>query len=204
MIFCRDRQSVDDRLDQTERTNCGNQRYSLPRPCGRNTSGNPQKARHRRRRRARPSRAVAQTATSRYVGISEPSDNGSSSQRADLADQIAGLFGTQAILRNVRCPRCVATCRAYFDSSNESSSKPIENVLTFSVACCVGECRDCRRIDAAREQNAKRHIGDEPHPHGVGKQISRSLRGERPLSTRSARYRRSAIVQARDSNNGAF
>ena len=67
-------------------------------------------------------------------------------------------------------PRAVARPRPRArpaSSSNDASSKPIENVRTGSELSSRRERGERARVDAAREQHADRHVGDEVRAHRV-------------------------------------
>ena len=60
-----------------------------------------------------------------------------------------------------------ATARAPASSSNDASSKPIENVRTAPDDSSAASAVERARVDAAREEHADRHVGDQVGAHRV-------------------------------------
>ena len=83
-----------------------------------------------------------------------------------------------------RCRSARRSPRACGSSSKRSLSKPIENVRTGCEEASRHRGDDRGRVDAAREEGAERHVGDQPAPGRVAEPVAD------PLADLLARARR--------------
>ena len=135
-------------------------RAGRPRTCS-----SRRRARRRPRPRARPSRPRPRAARRGTSAARDESANGSSNASAS-AGRSNAASGRRTSSRCI-VPYRSATRRASASSSNDRSSKPIENVRSGSLGLVGRERGEHARVDAAGEQHADRHVADEVRAHRV-------------------------------------
>ena len=83
--------------------------------------------------------------------------------------------------------------RASSTSENERSAKPIENVETRALLSLGGQRGQRGGVDAAREQHADGHVGDEVRAHGVAQALAQLARQRLPRLVAQLRDRRGPV-----------
>ena len=95
------------------------------------------------------------------TGIADESAKGSSNECDQLGHERGPRRGGDDAARGGRSRSASPTTRARSSSLNVFSAKPIENVFSGPEWCSRMHATTRRRVDAAGEEHAERHVGDE-------------------------------------------